>query len=143
MIIRELCESFFKTAKEEIVRIIVGLFLSAIALLVTFCTPIKDKLVEHPSVLLVLVAAMVIITVFCLIWMIQIYLRYGRYKEAFGVFWDKNHNMRCLSCKKPLKNSSTDESMFYCADRKCDSRHVLRDANGAKMTRADAIAHLG
>ena len=29
-----------------------------------------------------------------------------RFREAFGVLWDNNYNMRCLSCKKPLKNST-------------------------------------
>ena len=63
----------------------------------------------------------------------------GELQEAFGALWDENHNPRCLSCKKPLKNSSVvDPATFYCSDPKCNSKHVLKDPKGFKITLEDA-----
>ena len=128
--------------KEWIVEIIVTLLLSCIGMLATSYIPIKNQLVKHPFILLVLLAIMVPTTALCLILAIRVYWRYGRFFETFGVFWDKNDNMRCLSCKKPLKHSSTDQSIFYCSDPKCNSKHVLKKSDGTKITRGDALIHL-
>jgi hypothetical protein len=63
------------------------------------------------------------------------------YREEFHVFWDKNYKMRCLNCGKPLKYSSsdTDPSVFFCSDPRCNSKHVLKDKNGYKMSEKEAI----
>lgn len=63
------------------------------------------------------------------------------YWEEFHVFWDKNYKMRCLNCGKPLKYSSsdTDPSIFFCSDPRCNSKHVLKDKHGNKMTEQEAI----
>ena len=63
------------------------------------------------------------------------------YYEEFHVFWDKNYKMRCLNCGKPLKYSSsdTDPSIFFCSDPRCNSKHVLKDKHGNKMSEQEAI----
>jgi hypothetical protein len=66
----------------------------------------------------------------------------GPLRQVFGVFWDGDYNMRCLSCRKPLKNSSIGPSVFFCSDPKCNSKHILKDARGTKITREDAVNRL-
>lgn len=63
------------------------------------------------------------------------------YCEEFHVYWDKNNKMRCLNCGKPLKYSSSDSdpSIFFCSDPRCDSKHVLKDKNGKKLSEQEAI----
>ena len=62
------------------------------------------------------------------------------YREEFHVYWDKNNKMRCLNCGKPLKPSSDDEpSKFFCSDPRCDSKHILKNKNGKKITEQQAI----
>ena len=63
-----------------------------------------------------------------------------QYFEAYGVFWDKELNMRCLNCKKPLKNSSDKPSIFFCSDRNCNVKHVLRNDDGVDLVRAAAVS---
>jgi hypothetical protein len=67
-----------------------------------------------------------------------------QYYEAFGAFWDKKLNPRCLSCKKPLKHSSSDSpSLFFCSDSKnCNSKHILKDDSGIELTKREAIEKL-
>lgn len=106
---------------------------------------IKKKLVQYPAYAEIsfwLLLATITLSVVILIWAMRIHWRYGRFFEAFGVFWDKIDNMRCLSCRTPLKHSSTDISVFYCSDPKCNSKHVLRKSDGTKISRSDAIPHL-
>ena len=64
--------------------------------------------------------------------------------EKYHVFWDNNFNMRCLNCGKPLKYSSSDSdpSVFFCSDPKCNSKHILKDELGKKITEKDAIRQL-
>ena len=57
----------------------------------------------------------------------------------YGVFWDDKFNMRCLSCMKPLKNSSLGPSIFFCSDPKCNSKHILKDNLGNAITKQEAI----
>jgi len=63
------------------------------------------------------------------------------YREEFHVYWDKNFKMRCLNCGKPLKYSSSDSdpSMFFCSDPRCNSKHILKDKQGKKLTEQGAI----
>lgn len=63
------------------------------------------------------------------------------YREEFHVYWDKNYKMRCLNCGKPLKYSSSDSdpSIFFCSDRRCDSKHILKDKHGKKISEQEAI----
>jgi hypothetical protein len=67
------------------------------------------------------------------------------YREEFHVLWDKNYRMRCLNCGKPLKYSSsdTDPSVFFCSDPRCNSKHILKDKNGNKMSEQEAIDRMG
>ena len=66
------------------------------------------------------------------------------YREEFHVFWDKNYKMRCLNCGKPLKYSSSDSdpSIFFCSDPRCNSKHVLKDKHGNKMSEQEAIIRM-
>lgn len=63
------------------------------------------------------------------------------YREEFHVLWDKNYKMRCLNCGKPLKYSSsdTDRSIFFCCDPRCNSKHILKDKEGNKLTEQEAL----
>ena len=62
------------------------------------------------------------------------------YREEFHVYWDKNNKMRCLNCGKPLKAGSADDpSKFFCSDKRCDSKHILKDNQGKKITEQQAI----
>jgi len=63
------------------------------------------------------------------------------YREEFHVYWDKNNTMRCLNCGKPLKSSSSDSdpSKFFCSDPRCDSKHILKDKRGNKISEQGAI----
>ena len=63
------------------------------------------------------------------------------YREEFHVYWDKNNKMRCLNCGKPLKYSSSDSdpSIFFCSDPRCNSKHILKDKLGKKISEQEAI----
>lgn len=63
--------------------------------------------------------------------------------KACGVYWDADYNMYCLSCMKPLKNSSDiNSSLFYCCDPKCNSKYILKNDTGNELTIQDAIHHI-
>ena len=142
----EIAKNIVLRVIEWLVKKILPLLLGILAGLSTFFLSIKNELVKHPNVLLVSLAIMVAITVLFFILWIRICWRYAWFKEAFGVYWDKNYNMRCINCRKPLKHSSldTDPSIFYCPDKKnCkDARYVLKDTNGTKITQQIAIDRL-
>jgi hypothetical protein len=59
--------------------------------------------------------------------------------EEFGVYWNNQDKLRCLTCKWPLKCASKDfdPSIFFCSN--CDKKHALRDKNGNHLTEAQAI----
>lgn len=114
----EIGKSIFKPVIEWLVKKILPWLLSILAGLSTVFLSIKNKLVEHPNVLLVSLAITTATTVLFLILWIRIYWQYKRFKLAFGISWDKNYNMRCTNCKKPLKNSTLSPSIFYCPDKK-------------------------
>jgi hypothetical protein len=63
------------------------------------------------------------------------------YREEFHVLWDTNSKMRCLNCGKLLKYSSsdTDPSVFFCCDPRCNSKHLLKDTNGNKISEQEAL----
>lgn len=62
------------------------------------------------------------------------------YREEFHIYWDKDNKMRCLNCGKPLKPGSDDEpSKFFCSDPRCDSKHILKNNHGKKITEQKAI----
>ena len=63
------------------------------------------------------------------------------HREEFHVLWDNNDKMRCLNCGKPLKYSSsdTDPSVFFCSNPRCDSKHILKDKHGNRMSEQEAI----
>ena len=55
-------------------------------------------------------------------------------RPACGVLWDAELNMRCLSCRNLLKNSSFGPSTFFCSDPRCNSKHILKDNDGNELT---------
>jgi predicted RNase H-like nuclease (RuvC/YqgF family) len=58
-----------------------------------------------------------------------------QYEYKFFVLWDKDFRPRCNSCKTLLKPSSGDDpSRFFCSNKQCDSKYVLKDNNGKKLT---------
>jgi len=52
------------------------------------------------------------------------------------VYWDANHDMRCLVCKNLLKPSTMDATIFFCTI--CNEKHQLRSSNGTKVTEEEA-----
>lgn len=52
------------------------------------------------------------------------------------VYWDANHDMRCLVCKNLLKPSTMDATIFFCSI--CNEKHQLRSSNGTKVTEEEA-----
>jgi len=84
-------------------------------------------------------AGLTAISILAVVIAVRAHCKYGRFREAYGVYWDSALNMRCLGCKKPLKFSSYDASVLHCSDRKCDSKHTLRTNDGNKLTRQQAI----
>jgi len=66
------------------------------------------------------------------------------YWERFHVLWDSALRMRCLNCGKPLKYSSsdTDPSVFFCCDPRCNSKHILKDTNGNKISEQNALDYM-
>lgn len=98
-------------------------------------------------------ATILLVLICCLYTYLKIRLYKDTYKspeiieklyEAYGVNWNKEHNKRCLLCKKPLKYSSEHGgfSVFFCSDTKCNNKHVLRDKNGNFITEQQAIDFL-
>jgi len=138
----EFYKSILKPVIEWVIKKILPWLVSFLAGLVTISLLIKNKLVEHPYVLLILLTIMTVTTTLFFILWIRIYWRYGRFQLAFGVSWDKNYNMRCSSCKKPLKESTTSPSLFFCSDPKCDSKYPLKDNFGTEITKQMAIISL-
>ena len=63
----------------------------------------------------------------------------GPLYPACGVLWDSKFNMYCLSCKKPLKNSTISPSLFFCSDPKCNSKYPLKDNPGRDITKQEAV----
>jgi len=130
-----------KTLTELAVKLLFGALIVVIFGAVAYIAPIGKTLVQFPAygkISFALLVASVIAVPLSLIWAIRLYWRYERFQEAFGVFWDKNYKMRCLSCRKPLKHSSRDDaSMLYCS--KCNCKHILKDADGNKLSPQAAI----
>jgi hypothetical protein len=63
-----------------------------------------------------------------------------QFKKKFGVLFDDKDNMRCNFCMTLLKPSSGDDpSRFFCSNPQCDSKHILKDNNGKKLTFQEAL----
>jgi len=131
-----------KTLTELIIKLIFwGIIIPLIAFVITYLIPTKNELVELPTygkVLLALLVASTTAAISMLVWVILLKQRHEQFQEAFGVLWDKKDNIRCLGCKKPLKNSTVGPSIFFCSDPKCNSKHVLKKSDGIEMTLQEA-----
>lgn len=57
-------------------------------------------------------------------------------KHFCHVYWDMDHDMRCLTCRKLLKPSTFDPTIFFCSF--CDKKHQLCLPNGTKVTEEEA-----
>ena len=60
-------------------------------------------------------------------------------REEFGVYWNNQNKLRCLSCRHPLHPSSSkhDASIFFCSN--CGHKYSLRDKNGNHINEAQAV----
>lgn len=137
------------TAKKTITELVVKSLWTCVILVLgagsAYIISLKKKLVQHPSyeeISFWMLLTAVIVIVVILMWSVRIYRRYGRFREAFGVFWDKNYKMRCLSCRKPLKHSSTDAHLVYCSDPDCNSKHILKSPTGEVVSPQEAVNDL-
>lgn len=139
----EISKSIIKPVIEWAVKKIFPLLLSILVGLSSVFLSIKNKLVEHPYILLVLMAIMTATTVLFLILWVRLYWLYERLEIAFGVKWDKKYNMRCMNCEKPLKYSTSNSNIskyYSCPDEKnCNSKYVLRNDYGGRMGKHQAI----
>ena len=91
---------------------------------------------------LVVMTTLLFLAIVSLVYSVRTYRRYGRFREAYGVLWDTQFNMRCMNCHKPLKHSSHGPEVFYCCDPKCNNKYVLRNSNGNTLTKQQAIDFL-
>ena len=139
-------ENLSTTAKKALIPLIIKelwpVFLSIGLSAFAYFYSKGAEIVSHPQYIkysLVSLAILLCTTILFLILWVRLYLQYGRFHQAFGVLWDKDFRMHCLSCHKPLKYSSIDPSILNCSDRNCDNKHVLRDKLGQKITEQQAI----
>jgi len=139
----EISKSIIKPVIEWMVKKSLPWLLSILVVLSSVFLSIKNKLVEHPYVLLVSLAIMTATTVLFLILWIRICWRYERFQLAFGVLWDNNYDMRCINCKKPLKYSVHSSYIFFCTDEKnCNSKYILIDDYGVQMSKQKVVGIL-
>ncbi len=139
-------ESVSTTVKKTLIPLIIKLLwpilLSLVLSASAYFYSTGIKIVSHGAYKeysLVLLAILLFTTaLFAILW-VRLHWQYGRFRQAFGVLWDKSFGMHCLSCHKPLKYSSVDPSILNRSDRKCDNKHVLRDKLGQKITEQQAI----
>lgn len=142
-------ESISTTAKKAIIPLIIKalwpILLSIILSIAAYLYSTVAEIVVHPQYKeysLFLLAGLLGTTILFLILWIRLYREYGRFCEAFGVLWDKKLNMRCMSCRKPLKHSTLGPEVFWCSDPKCNSKYPLRDDNGNLLTKQEAISRI-
>ena len=90
---------------------------------------------------LVLLAILLCTTILFLILWVRLYLRYGRYRPAYGVLWDKSNNMHCPNCHKILKPAGDPEKpfLFWCSDPKCNNKLPLKNDEGKIITKKEAL----
>ena len=139
-------ENISATAKKALIPLIIkdlypiflSIGLSAFAYLYSMGVEITAS-PKYKKYSLILLAILLCTTILFLLSWLKLYLKYSRFQEAFGVLWDKNYNMRCMSCHKPLKHSSLSPEMFWCSDPKCNSKYLLKDDNGNLLTKQEAI----
>ncbi len=139
-------ESLSTTAKKALIPLIIKalwpLLLSIILSVTAYFYSKGAEIISHQKYKeysLVLLAILLCTTILFLIWSVRLYWRYGRFRQAYGVLWDKKLNMRCMSCHKPLKHSTLGPEMFWCSDPKCNSKYPLKDDNGNLLTKQEAI----
>lgn len=73
------------------------------------------------------------------------YLKYRpKYDKYLNVYWDKNNNMHCPSCKKLLapsflgtKVDTNDKSVFQC--NFCNKKTILKKDDGTPISKEQAI----
>lgn len=135
-----------QTAKEELTKLLIKsawlLFTGVLPSTLLYLYLKGAELTSDPRYIkysLIALATLSGITILSLTYSFRIYLRYGRFQEAYGVLWDKNFKMRCMACKKPLKNSTVGPEVFFCSDPKCNNKHLLMEDDGNAITKLRAI----
>ena len=95
-----------------------------------------------PNITLYCMPLMLLTTTFCL----SLYLKYRpKYDKFLNVYWDKNDELHCPSCKRLLAPSflgksvseSDNKSVFQC--NFCTKKVILKDNNGIPLSKAEAI----
>lgn len=134
-------QSIIKLILEKLWPILLSIGLSAPAYLYSTSMEIASY-PEYKKYSLLLLAILLCTTVLFLILWVRLYLRFGKYNFSFGVLWDKQLRMHCLTCHRLLKYSTQDPSIFYCSYKPCDNRYVLRDNSGQVISEQEAIKRL-
>lgn len=68
-----------------------------------------------------------------------------KYDKFLNIYWDKNNELHCPSCKRLLApsflgdsvNLKKDKSLFQC--NFCTKKTILKDNNGKPISKAEAI----
>jgi hypothetical protein len=136
-----------RTMFGDLRRAIVGLIVSAIILAYGGIYLFAKKLFDASIVMLTAPLPIWAAIAFSLLLGVYVRLRGRRpslpigvsFHPVFGVFWDDRLNMHCLSCGTLLKNSSYGPSVFFCAEPRCNSKHILKDDAGNELTKQEAV----
>jgi hypothetical protein len=136
-----------RTMFGDLRRAIVGLIVGAIVLAYGGIYLFAKKLFDASIVILTAPLPIWAAIAFGLLLAVYMRLRGRRpnlptdisFYQALGVFWDDRLNMHCLSCGTLLKNSSHGPSVFYCADPRCNSKHILKNDTGNELTKQEAV----
>lgn len=97
---------------------------------------------RYPKYSLVVLAMLLFTTIlFFLLWL-RLCLKEKKFLQAYGVFWDKKFNIRCLYCCTPLKNSSKDHGTFFCPNPNCKQKYILKDDDNNYLTKQEAIKRI-
>ena len=88
---------------------------------------------------LALLATLLCTTILFLILWLRLHFRYERFHLAYGIFWDKKFNARCLFCRTPLKYSSHGPETLYCPNPICQQKFILKDHADNPISKHEAI----
>lgn len=126
-------KNYFKKILSDLHSAIIGIIVAALILSLGGIYLFFKKLWIWLKTIFLLPTPLWVATIFVFVVFLYVHFRVKRsypfptdqFYESFGCLWDNNYGMRCMFCKKLLKNSSFDFSVFFCSDPKCNSKHIL------------------
>ncbi|RJQ31749.1 MAG: hypothetical protein C4562_04700 [Actinobacteria bacterium] len=125
---------------DKLADLILKPFISIIlTVIIVLITALFAYILEYGTNFMIFVVSTVAITTGSFIGWLRIYFKYGRLNEQFGVYWDRDYNLRCLHCKSPLKNSSANGYTFFCSDPDCNNKHILKDEQSKYIEKHEAV----